>query len=94
MKLLTFSLWLVLVILQYPLWIGTGSLADVHNLQQQRTAQQQQIATYTGRNNQLDSEIQSLQQHAGAIENRARYELGLVRPNETYYHIIRHTQAH
>ena len=90
MKLITIGLWILLLILQYSLWVGTGSMAEVHHLQQQLSAQQQQINAHKRRNQQLESEIHSLQHQTRAVENRARYELGMVRPGETYYHIVRH----
>jgi cell division protein FtsB len=89
-KILIGSLWILLLILQYPLWIGTGSFADVYNLQQQLKTQQQQLRAHQQRNQKLSTEIRSLQQQAGAIENRARYELSMVRQGETYIRLIRH----
>ncbi len=75
--------------LHYPLWIGVGSLADVHRLQQQQAAQQQTLATQHQRNQALLAEIRYLQQHKEAVGARARYDLGLVRPGETYFQLIR-----
>ena len=88
MKLITIGLWALLFILQYALWVGTGSMAEVYNLRQQVAMQQQQISAHKRRNQRLETEIHSLQ--TGAIENKARYELGMVRQNETYYQIVRH----
>ena len=90
MALLNFSLVVVLLLLHYPLWIGTGSLADVHRLQQQKTEQQQPLAAQHRRNQAMLAEIRYLQQHSDAVEARARYDLGLVRPGETYFQLIRH----
>ena len=90
MKILISSLWILLLILQYPLWIGTGSFADVYNLQGQLKIQQRQLGAHQQRNQSIGTEIRNLQQQVGAIENRARYELGMVRQDETYIQLIRH----
>ncbi len=87
--LLNSGLIIVLLVLHYPLWIGTGSLADVYRLQQQKAAQYQTLAAQHQRNQALLAEIRYLQQHREAVETRARYDLGLVRPGETYFQLIR-----
>ena len=90
MTLLSAGLVIVLLMLHYPLWIGTGSLADVSRLQQQKAEQQQTLAAQHRRNQALLAEIRYLQQQSDAVEARARYDLGLVRPGETYFQLIRH----
>lgn len=80
----------MLLLLHYPLWIGAGSLADVYRLQQQRTEQQQTLAGQHRQNQALLAEIRYLQQHSDAVETRARYDLELVRPGETYFQLIQH----
>ena len=89
MRLLTVGLGLFLIILQYPLWVGPGSLADVYNLKQQYQAQQRELTIQQQKNHALEAEIQNLKQQADAVEARARYQLGLVRKGEIYYQLIR-----
>ena len=90
MALLNLSLIITLLLLQYPLWVGTGSLADVYRLQQQQAEQQRSLSAQHQRNHSLLAEIRYLRRHSDAVEARARYDLGLVRPGETYYQLIQH----
>ena len=89
MRLLTVGLGLFLLIVQYPLWVGPGSLADVYNLKQQYQVQQRELTIQQQKNRALEAEIQNLKQQADAVEARARYQLGLVRKGEIYYQLIR-----
>jgi cell division protein FtsB len=84
-------LWLLiglLALLQYKLWIGDGSLAEVWNLYQQVEAQKEENQQLRERNQALEAEVQDLKQGLEAIEERAREELGMVRDDETFYQII------
>ena len=87
---LNFGLVIVLLMLHYPLWIGTNSLADVYRVQQQKEKEQQTLAAQYRRNQALLAEIRYLQHHSDAVAARARYDLGLVSPGETYFQLIRH----
>ena len=78
----------LLVLLQYKLWVGDGSLAEVWNLYQQVEAQQEENRQLRERNQALEAEVEDLKQGLEAIEERAREELGMVRDDETFYQII------
>lgn len=79
---------LVLVLLQYRLWVGDGSLAEVWQLHRQVDSQKQDNARLRERNQALDAEVKDLKQGHAALEERAREELGMIREDETFYQII------
>jgi cell division protein FtsB len=88
MRLLAAILLLLLVLLQYDLWVGEGSLATVHLLQQSIEKQELENQQLSARNSSLEAEVQDLKQGLEAIEERARSELGMVRDGETYIQVI------
>ncbi len=79
---------MLLLLLQYRLWVGEGSLAEVNNLKQEIATQQQELAQLRQRNRALMAEVQDLKQGLTAVEERARSELGMIRKGETFYQII------
>ena len=83
----------LLVLLQYKLWVGDGSLADVWNLYQQVEAQKEENRQLRERNQALEAEVADLKQGLEAIEERAREELGMVRDDETFYQIIEESRG-
>lgn len=87
-KWVTALLIVCLALLQYRLWFGKHSIPD-YLLQQQEVAQQeQQNAKLRQRNSLLRADIQDLKIGLEAIEERARNELGLIKPGETFYRIL------
>jgi cell division protein FtsB len=88
MKFISFLLMTLLVLLQYRLWIGNGSLTDVHHLQQAKQAQLEENERLRESNRALTAEVHDLKHGFEAIEERARSELGLIKKDEKFYHII------
>jgi cell division protein FtsB len=78
----------LLLLLQFKLWVGDGSLAEVWNLYRQVEAQKEENQQLRERNQALEAEVQDLKQGLEAIEERAREELGMVKDDETFYQII------
>jgi len=82
-----FLLFVLVVVLQYPLWLGRGGWLRVweidSNLQEQRAHNQH----LEQRNARLDAEVIDLKSGTDAIEERARYDLGLVRPGEIFVQV-------
>lgn len=76
------------VFLQYRLWIGTGSLTEVHHLQQRKDSIIKQNNKLEDRNQALAAEVIDLKQGRDAIEERARSELGMIKEGEIFYQII------
>ena len=85
--------WLFLVLLlllaglQYRLWVGNGSLAQVADLQRQIAEQQGENERLLERNRILDAEVLELKQGMETVEERARHELGMVKEGETLYQL-------
>ena len=88
MKILIIFLILLLVWLQYRLWVGDGSLAEVWRLHQAVEEQRAQNEGLRERNMALDAEVLDLKQGLDSIEERAREELGMVRKGETFYQVV------
>lgn len=88
MKIIVALLLALVLALQYPLWAGNGSLADVWRLRQERAAQEAENRTLKERNLALEAEVRDLKQGRAAIEERARSELGLVKKDETFYQVV------
>lgn len=82
------ALLLLLAALQYRLWVGQGSLAEVANLKQQIVEQEAELALLQERNQRLLAEVKSLKKGLDAVEARARSELGMIREGETFYQVI------
>jgi len=76
---------LLLVGLQYRLWIGEGSLAQVSRLQQQIAEQQGENERLLERNRILEAEVMELKRGMETVEERARQELGMLKEGETLY---------
>jgi cell division protein FtsB len=71
--------------LQYRLWIGEGSLAQVSRLQQQIAEQQGENERLLERNRILEAEVMELKRGMETVEERARQELGMLKEGETLY---------
>ncbi|WP_147175038.1 cell division protein FtsB [Pseudomonas sp. AG1028] len=78
---------IVLAGLQYRLWVGEGSLAQVSELQQQIADQQGENERLLERNRILEAEVMELKKGMETVEERARHELGMVKDGETLYQL-------
>lgn len=81
------ALILVLAGLQYRLWVGEGSLAQVSELKQQIAEQQGENERLLERNRILEAEVVELKKGMETVEERARHELGMVKEGETLYQL-------
>jgi cell division protein FtsB len=88
MKWLIAALVVCLLLLQYRLWIGEGSLAEVVQLQRQIQEQQNEIENLQERNRILALEVRELKTGLETIEERARSEMGMIKEGETFYMVI------
>lgn len=79
----------LLVILHAQLWLGRGSVPNVTELQQKLDAQKAANAQAQRTNEQLASEVRDLKEGLEMVEEKARAELGMVRPNEIYVQIAK-----
>ena len=78
----------ILILLQFRLWSGPGSLADISRLRTEIKTQESDNAVLQDRNQSLRQEVSDLKTGQDAIEERARSELGMVRKGETLYLIV------
>lgn len=88
MRWLTAALVILLLALQYPLWIGKGSWLRVWEIHRQLEAQKATNRGLIARNAALDAEVKDLKTGYEAIEERARNELGMVRPDEVFFQVL------
>jgi len=88
MKILTAALVALLVVLQYDLWIGDGSMTAAWRLDNTISEQKQENARLQIRNETLAAEVNDLKSGTAAIEERARSELGMIKKDETFVQII------
>jgi cell division protein FtsB len=88
LRTLTLIFVILIAALQYPLWLGKGSWLRVWDLNQQIEKQKEQNEQLKGRNGGMDEEVHDLKQGYGAIEERARTELGMVKQDEVFYQLV------
>lgn len=78
----------LVLVLQYRIWIARDGAREVLQLREAVNVQQAENQRLQQRNRQLAAEVRDLKQGFGALEERARSELGLVTRNETYYQVV------
>ncbi len=88
MKIIVAILFVLLVLLQIKLWSGDGGLVDTVQLQRAVDQQQQENSALSERNKALEAEVEDLKKGVDAIEERARSELGLIKPGETFFQTV------
>lgn len=74
--------------LQYRLWFGSGGEREVAQLQAQVANQRHDNTGLQQRNDALAAEVEDLKSGEAAVEERARNELGMIKPGETFYRVI------
>jgi cell division protein FtsB len=84
----TLILTALLLLLQYPLWLGKGSWLRVWDHNRQLEAQREINRQAQARNGAMDAEVRDLKEGTAAIEERARSELGMVKRGEVFYQIV------
>ena len=92
-RVLLLLLALLLAGLQYTLWLGSGGHQDVAALRRQVATQQVENLRLQERNNALAAEVEDLKSGEAAVEERARSELGMVKPGETFYRVFEDAPA-
>ncbi len=88
MGMLLLVLALLLALLQYRLWFGNGGQREVAALRTQVATQEVENLKLRQRNEALAAEVENLKSGEAAVEERARSELGMVKPGETFYRVI------
>ena len=87
MRWLTVGLLALIALLQYPLWVGKGGWLKVWDYDRQLEQQKEVTHNLEIRNAGLDAEVRDLKQGYDAIEERARFELGMIRQDEKFVQI-------
>jgi len=77
----------LVVAIQYPLWLGKGGWLRVWEVDRQVDAKRGKNAQLEQRNGALAAEVRDLKQGFDAIEERARYELGMVKSDEVFFQV-------
>jgi cell division protein FtsB len=88
MKWLAASLLVVVLLLQYRLWLSTDGVQELSRLSVAVDKQKEENSELTARNGQLVAEVADLKAGMAAIEERARSELGMIGRNETFYQVV------
>lgn len=89
MRILAAIFFALLVALQYPLWLGKGGWLRVWDLDRQLTDQRAKNMKLAARNDALEAEVRDLKSGYDAVEERARYELGMIKRDEVFYQFVR-----
>lgn len=88
MRLITLALVALLLLIQYPLWLGKKGWLRVSDLETQVAASQKKTDELKARNAKLESEVRDLKDGTGAVEERARFELNMIKQNEIFIQVL------
>ncbi len=88
MKKIAFVLLVLLIWLQYKIWLQDGGVPEVLQLQQEVEQVKGEVQQLQERNASLDAEVKDLKKGLDAIEERARSEMGMIKQGEVYYQVI------
>lgn len=88
MKVLVSALLVLIVVLQFDLWVGEGSYSQVLELENQVEAQKAENLILAQRNQDLEGEVLDLKNGLDAVEERARSEFGMVKDEETLFIVV------
>ena len=78
----------LLVLIQYPLWLGKGGWLRVWDMQRQVDVAHAKVQELKERNTKLASEVNDLKEGTDAVEERARFELGMLKKGEVFIQVL------
>jgi cell division protein FtsB len=87
MRWLALGFGILIVALQYPMWLGKGGWLQVRESDRQLATQRETNAKLKARNDALDADVRDLKTGTEAIEERARAELGMIRQDEVFFQV-------
>jgi cell division protein FtsB len=94
MRWFALSLGIVVLLLQYRLWMSADGVRELGRLEQAVAEQRAENEQLASRNAQLAAEVRDLKKGFTALEERARSDLGMIAQNETFYQVVPpHTDA-
>ena len=79
----------MLIVLQYAFWAGKQNITDLYRLNRQVDDVRIENHEFQIRNDRLHEDVIDIKSRLGAIESKARFDLGLIKSGETYYQIVR-----
>lgn len=88
MKIFLAGLVVLLLVLQYRLWFGDGSIQEVWRLREEARISREEVVRLNIRNQALAAEVADLKSGLDAIEERARADLGMIGEGETFYQFV------
>jgi len=88
MRIVIYSMLLLLIAIQYPLWLGKGGWLKVYEMEKQLELQQAKNSLLSLRNAKLTGDVKDLKDGTRAIEERARVEHGMLREGEFFVQIL------
>ncbi len=88
MRTIILVLILALASIQYKMWLGDGGLLGRIELEKKLITQREENAKFLSRNRAMEASIIELKSGAQALEEAARYELGMIKDQETYYQFV------
>ena len=84
MRFITLALAVLLVLVHVELWFGKGGVPRMVELQSKLAAQQAGNEIARHRNEQLSAEVKDLKEGLEMVEEKARFELGMIKPDEIF----------
>lgn len=88
MRIVIYSMLLLLIAIQYPLWLGKGGWLKVYEMERQLELQQAKNSLLSLRNAKLTGDVTDLKDGTRAIEERARVEHGMLKDGEFFVQIL------
>lgn len=84
----------ILMLLQYKLWFGEGSLSDIHRLHHKLSIQKAENAKLKDSDAALEAEVIALRKGTSAVEEMARSRLGMIQQGDTFYQYVSRPSKH
>jgi cell division protein FtsB len=88
MRIVIYSMLLLLIAIQYPLWLGKGGWFKVYEMERQLELQQAKNSLLSLRNAKLTGDVNDLKDGTRASEERARVEHGMIKESEFFVQIL------
>jgi cell division protein FtsB len=88
LRYIVYGLVVLLIAIQYPLWIGKGGWLHVYQMDKEVQSQEAINRELENRNNKITGDVNDLRQGTRAVEERARIEHGMVKESETMVQIV------
>jgi cell division protein FtsB len=88
MRIIIYSMLVLLIAIQYPLWLGKGGWLKVYEMERQVEIQEAKNSLMSLRNAKLSGDVKDLKEGTRAIEERARVEHGFIKEGEYFVQIL------